>query len=133
MKCSTCEEKAVYKGQGQYYCRSHFLRYFEDKAQKTIRKYKLFETGDRVCVATSGGKDSLALLYITAKYCRKRGIEFFALAVDEGIEQYRDHTLEDLKKFCVDHKVNLKVVSFKAKVGATLDDLHKTALTKLGK
>lgn len=133
MKCSSCEDPAVYKGQGQYYCRSHFLGYVEDKVFKTIRKYELFKPDDKVCVATSGGKDSLALLYLVAKYCRKRHIDFFALAVDEGIDDYRDHTLEDLKILCTEHKIPLHVVSFKEKVGDTLDNLRDKALQKIGK
>ena len=73
------------------------MAYFEKKVHKTIQKYNLIRQEDTVCVATSGGKDSLAVLYTTMLYCKKYNVPFFALAIDEGIADYRDHTLEDLK------------------------------------
>lgn len=124
MKCTKCEKKAVYSGQGQSYCKNHFLEYFESKVTKTISKYVLIRKEDKVCVATSGGKDSLAVLYMTNLYCKKYGIELFALAIDEGIKGYRDHTLEDLRIFCEKYSVKLHVVSFKKEFGDTLDNIR---------
>ncbi len=133
MKCSRCEKKAVHSGQGQNYCKSHFLEYFESKVTKTISKYELIKTGDKVCVATSGGKDSLAVLYMTNLYCKKYKIEIFALAIDEGIKGYRDHTLDDLKTFCKKYDVLLHVVSFKEKFGDTLDNIKDKAIKDFNK
>jgi len=130
MKCSRCDKKAVYAGQGQNYCKSHFLEYFESKVTKTISKYELLKKGDKVCVATSGGKDSLAVLYMTNLYCKKYDIECFALAIDEGIKGYRDHTLDDLKIFCKKYEVKLHIVSFKEKFGDTLDNIRDKGLEK---
>ena len=133
MKCSRCEKKAVYAGQGQSYCKSHFLEYFESKVTKTISRYELLKHGDKVCVATSGGKDSLAVLYMTNLYCKKFGIELFALAIDEGIKGYRDHTLDDLKIFCEKHEVKLHIVSFKKEFGDTLDNIKDKAIKEYNK
>jgi tRNA-5-methyluridine54 2-sulfurtransferase len=130
MKCSRCDKKAVYSGQGQNYCKSHFLEYFESKVTKTISKYELLKKEDKVCVATSGGKDSLAVLYMTNLYCKKFDIELFALAIDEGIKGYRDHTLDDLKIFCEKYDIKLHVVSFKEKYGDTLDNIRDKGLEK---
>ena len=133
MKCSRCEKKAVYSGQGQNYCKSHFLEYFESKVTKTISRYELIKKEDKVCVATSGGKDSLAVLYMTNLYCEKYKIEIFALAIDEGIKGYRDHTLDDLKIFCKKYDVKLHIVSFKEKFGDTLDNIKDKAITDFNK
>ncbi|MEM4637904.1 MAG: TIGR00269 family protein [Candidatus Woesearchaeota archaeon] len=133
MKCTKCEEKAVYQGQGQYFCKNHFINYFENKVFKTIKKYNLIEKNDNVCVATSGGKDSLTVLYITMLYCKKYDIKFFALAIDEGIKGYRDHTIEDLKEFCQKYHIKLHVVSFKERFGDTLDNIRDKALTEKNK
>jgi tRNA-5-methyluridine54 2-sulfurtransferase len=133
MKCFRCEKKAVHSGQGQSYCKTHFLEYFESKVTKTISKYELIKKEDKVCVATSGGKDSLAVLYMTNLYCKKYGIEIFALAIDEGIKGYRDHTLDDLKTFCKRYDVKLHVVSFKEKFGDTLDNIKDKAIKEFNK
>ncbi|MFW5852745.1 MAG: ATP-binding protein, partial [Nanoarchaeota archaeon] len=133
MKCDKCSEKAVYTTTGQAYCKLHFIDYFEKKVLKTIKKFKLIEQGDKVCVATSGGKDSLSVLYMTMKYCRKQNIDFFALAIDEGIQDYRDHTLDDLDKYCNQYNIELKVLSFKKTFGETLDNLTEKAIKQFGK
>ncbi len=133
MQCSKCDKKAVYQGQGQNYCKNHFLEYFESKVTKTISRYDLLQHGDRVCIATSGGKDSLAALYMTSLYCKKYNIEYFALAIDEGISGYRDHTLDDLKIFCEKYDIKLNVVSFKEKFGDTLDNIKDKAIKEHNK
>jgi len=133
LQCSKCESKAVYEQQGQGYCKDHFISYFESKVFRTIKNYNLIERGDRLCIAASGGKDSLALLYTCMKYCKKREIEFFALAIDEGIAGYRDHTIDDLKNFCDEHKIKLHVISFKERFGATLDQVRVKAMRELNK
>jgi len=82
---------------------------------------------DRICIATSGGKDSLTVLYLTRKYLEKNNIPketLLALAIDEGIDNYRQTTLEDLKKFCQEHDVPLQIVSNKEEFGHTLDEAY---------
>lgn len=133
MKCTKCDEKAVYQGHGQNFCSNHFLKYFENKVFRTIKRYKLFDKEDNVCVATSGGKDSLAVLYMTMLYCKKYDIKFFALAIDEGIKGYRNHTLDDLKNFCEKYDITLHVISFKERFGDTLDNIKEKALTEHNK
>lgn len=129
MHCSKCELKAVIELQHGALCRNHFFNYFEDKVFKTINKFQLIERGDKICVATSGGKDSLTVLYLTKKYLQKYNFpstELFAIAVDEGINNYREKTLEDLQQFCKEHNVPLYTVSNKEEFGTTLDQAYPT-------
>ena len=133
MKCSKCERKAVYETTNQKLCKEHFLNYFENKVVKTINKYRLINRDDNVCVATSGGKDSLAVLYMTMKYCKDKNINFFALAIDEGIKGYRDHTLKDLNEFCKEYEIKLEIVSFKNKFKMSLDEVQEKAIKELNK
>ena len=103
------------------------MDYFEDKVFKTINKYQLIGRNEKLCVAVSGGKDSLSVLYLTKKYMEKNNIptnNLTALAVDEGIDNYREHTLQDLNKFCTEHKIPLKIVSFREELGKTLDQAY---------
>lgn len=133
MECSKCGGKAVYQTTGQVFCKDHFFDYFETKVFKTIKRYELIKHGDRVCVATSGGKDSLAVLYMTMLYCKKQNIDFFALAIDEGIKEYRDHTLDDLRVFCENYDIPMTVLSFKTRFGANLDDVQEKAIKEQNK
>jgi uncharacterized protein (TIGR00269 family) len=133
MECIKCKKKAVYGGKGQNLCKSHFLEYFESKVFRTIKEYALIEKNDKVCVAASGGKDSINVLYLSSLFCRKNNIEFFALAIDEGINGYRSKTLKDLKAFCKKQKIVLYVESFKKNFGKTLDSVKNDAMKRLGK
>lgn len=114
MKCE-CGKKAVYPN----YCKEHFIEYFENKVKETIKKYKLLNKKDIVCVAASGGKDSLTVLHILNKF----GYNISALAIDEGIKNYRDNTITDLKEFCEERKIPLKIVSFQEFLGKGLDNI----------
>src|SRR3989344_1945301 len=124
MKCHNCDRKAVITLQHGSVCEMHFLNYFEDKVFKTIKKYQLIKPNDSLCVAASGGKDSLTILYLTKKYLKENELEnkLFALAVDEGIKDYREHTLIDLKEFCKKYEIELRTVSFKEEFNSTLDE-----------
>lgn len=119
MKCTKCEQPAIYEE--KKLCSKHFIEYFENKVKRTIKKFKLLEKKDKVCVAASGGKDSTALLYVL----KKLGYNVEALALDEGIRGYRDRTLIFLKKFCEDNKISLRIYSYKDEVGQTIDQLSK--------
>lgn len=105
--------------------KNQFLRYFEKKVLYTIRKYGLIEKKKKkvkVAVACSGGKDSLTLTYILAKFCNEKGIDFIALAIDEGIPGYRNRILKTAQDFCKKYKISLKIFSFKKEFGFNLGD-----------
>jgi len=105
----------------------HFIDYFEDKVLKTIKKYQLINRDDTICVAASGGKDSLTVLYLTKKYLQLNNLNtnnLFALAIDEGIANYRETTLIDLNKFCTDHEIPLHIIKAKKEFNYTLDQAY---------
>ena len=117
MKCEKCKEKAITTNPN--YCEVHFKEYIEQKVKHTIEKYELIKNTDKVVVAASGGKDSMVLLYLLHKF----GYNVEALAIDEGIENYRDHTLEFLANFCKKNELTLKIVSYQEAIGKRLDEI----------
>ena len=127
MTCKLCETNPVYRLPNTTLCARCFVKYFEDKVFKTIRKFKLFELCDKLVIATSGGKDSITVLYLTHKYLSQKNLQknITALAIDEGIKGYRPQTLEFLDNFCKELGVPLKVISFKQRFGKTLDESMK--------
>jgi len=93
MKCSKCHRDAVIfqRYSGLHLCGDHFVQDVEAKARRAIRKHHWIQSGDRVAVALSGGKDSSAVLYFLQTLLRKRrDTELFAVTIDEGIRGYRD-------------------------------------------
>ena len=122
IKCSYCKGAAVYIDlDKKRYCKKHFVKYYESKVKKTIKRFKLFKKNDKIAVACSGGKDSTTALYLISKWYKN--VE--AIAIDEGIKGYRSNTLVDLKKFCKENDIKLNIYSFKKDFGFDLDKLSK--------
>ncbi len=128
VKCSQCSRQAVYcqRHSGRHLCRSHFIKDFEKRVRYAIKKYRMIESGDRVAIALSGGKDSVALAFVLNRLYRKRkDIEFFAITIDEGIEGYRPPTVEIAKKITEQLGMKHHIVSFKENFDMTLDEMVK--------
>lgn len=77
--------------------------------RKAIEEYHLIETGDKIAVGLSGGKDSLCLLSTLCEYKKYIFSQFdlVAIAVDltNGKNNYKN-----LKTFCKKNGVNLEIV-----------------------
>ena len=74
-------------------CKKCFIESVEYKAKRTLSKFSMIKHGDKVAVAVSGGKDSLALLNILKNILSGVNPELVAITVDEGIKGYRDESL----------------------------------------
>ena len=63
MKCTVCKGPAVIdlRRHNANFCPDHFLRFCRDQVTKAITDHAMIAPGERVLVAVSGGKDSLAL------------------------------------------------------------------------
>jgi tRNA(Ile)-lysidine synthase TilS/MesJ len=124
MKCDRCQNTAVYsrKYSGENFCSECFSNSILRKAAKTISKYNMIQNGELVCVAVSGGKDSLALLDVLSKMSKNHNFGIHAVTIDEGIAGYREEALEIVKKFCSDLGVSHSVYSYKELFDLTLDE-----------
>lgn len=63
MKCRVCREPAIIdvRRHNANFCAPHFVRLCQDQARKAIDQFDMLEPDDKVLVAVSGGKDSLAV------------------------------------------------------------------------
>ena len=124
MACKLCTTNPVFKLPNKTICKRCFIQYFEKKVFKTIKQFELFKYDDKYVCATSGGKDSLTVLYLSHKYLKRKNIEknITALAIDEGIKDYRKQTLDSLKLFCKDLDIKLKIISYKQRFKISLDE-----------
>ena len=117
MRCEQCSLQAVISQPPR--CKKHFLEGFRAQTHATIKRFNLIRPGERVCVAASGGKDSLALLEIL-----HTDYDVEALCVDEGIPGYRDETIADLRAYCATRNIPLRVVSFSDLGSKPLSELN---------
>jgi uncharacterized protein (TIGR00269 family) len=99
---------------------------FDKRFRSTVREFGMIKKRDRIAVGLSGGKDSTVLLNCLHELSKNLPMELLAITIDEGISGYRSATLKiakaEAKKLGIEHHV----ISFKNKVGKTLDSILKT-------
>ena len=124
MKCDKCENTAVYSRRysGENLCSQCFSNSILHKAAKTISKYKMIKNNELVCVAVSGGKDSLVLLDILNKMSKTHNFRIFVVTIDEGIPGYRDEALKIVENFCTQLNIQHKTFSYKKIFDLTLTE-----------
>jgi uncharacterized protein (TIGR00269 family) len=125
--CSKCHIRPAFfyrQYSGERLCKRCFSQSIEAKVRTTITRNHMLRFNDHLAVAVSGGKDSLALLYILAKIKKHRPkTTLTAVTVDEGIQGYRDEALGIAAAACKKLQVPHYVVSFKALYGFSLDEI----------
>ena len=87
------------------------LQQVMSRVRKALDDYHMIETGDRIAVGVSGGKDSLTLLYALSELRRFYPIPFEleAICVDLGFADRP--SLEPVEAFCRDRAVHLTIVA----------------------
>ena len=97
MKCQVCRGPAIIdvRRHNANFCPEHFLRLCRDQTAKSIKQFEMLEPSDRVLVAVSGGKDSLAVWDILLAL----GYEADGYYLGLGIEDYSDTSLDHARRF----------------------------------
>ena len=87
MRCKTCgEPAAINKRQHKLaLCGEHFTEWLVSRTEKIIEKYAMFGHDERILLAVSGGKDSLALWDVLLRL----GYDVEVLYIDLGIGDVR--------------------------------------------
>jgi uncharacterized protein (TIGR00269 family) len=126
LKCSKCGITAVINMRQHRLrlCDDHFVEWFATMTHRTIDKYRMFTPTDKVLVAVSGGKDSLALWDVLLVLGYRAEGMYIGLGIDEEIG-YSDKSLEMCQKFVSDHHPNavLHVVDVPGEYGESIPTL----------
>ena len=122
-----CGKKSIYhrKWEGNFYCKECFIRNIEKKFMKTVSENKLVIPSDRIAVGISGGKDSAVLLYLLNELRKNIPFELIAVSIDEGIEKYRNESIEYAQKLTKECGIEYHVFSFRDEFAFANDDLPK--------
>ncbi|WP_173046407.1 ATP-binding protein [Nitrospira sp. KM1] len=97
MNCTKCKMKAAIKLPRHHaaFCKSCFTHFTHDQVVKAVKSQQMFRKEDRILVAVSGGKDSLALWDILLKL----GYRSDALYVNLGIAGYSHRSLDKVRSY----------------------------------
>ena len=105
MKCTVCKGPAVIdvRRHNANFCQEHFLRLCRDQVARAIKDFDMLDPSDRVLVAVSGGKDSLAVWDILLEL----GYRVDGLYLGLGIGDYSDASGEAARAFASDRDLHL--------------------------
>jgi uncharacterized protein (TIGR00269 family) len=132
MKCKTCGKKAVINMRQHKLglCKEHFLDWMPKQTQRFIEKYKMFEQGDKILVAVSGGKDSLGLWDIL----NLLGYPADGLYINLGIDDpYSIQSQQLSQDFAEANGLQLHIVSIDELEGYTIPEASRLTLRGKGR
>lgn len=121
MRCKVCRERAVIDlpRHNAAFCRGHFLEYFDNQVRRAIKEFRMFGPGDRILVAVSGGKDSLALWDVLLRL----GYRADGLYIDLGIGDYSSESARKVEAFARERGATLRKVSLRERYGLAVPEL----------
>ncbi|HEV8564625.1 MAG TPA: ATP-binding protein [Actinomycetota bacterium] len=115
MRCRRCAAAAVVelRRHNAAYCRDCFLHVFRGQVVKAIDEHHMLEPGDRILVAVSGGKDSLALWDVLLDL----GYDATGLYLGLGIGEYSVRSRDVAATFSSDRGAELLIVDLEGEYG----------------
>ncbi len=115
-------------------CGEHYVEWFAAQTERVIEKYKMFSRDERVLVAVSGGKDSLALWDVLLRLGYRADGLYIALGINAPIP-YSDVSLEKVRAFvnCREHTPTLYIVDIATTYGKTIPEIAREKMRGQGR
>lgn len=125
MKCRKCGESAVINMRQHRLalCQDCFLEWVPQQVQRAIEKFHMFGLQDRVLVAVSGGKDSLALWDVLLRL----GYSADGIYIHLGIPDagYSDTSQQKAEQFAATHDATFLVVDVAERYGQSIPEVAR--------
>jgi uncharacterized protein (TIGR00269 family) len=132
MDCDKCGASAVTHAaySGLHLCEDHFLRSVDKRVRRRVREDGLLpedatpEDPETWVIGLSGGKDSVVLAHILHDvFDRDPRVEMVALTIHEGIEGYRDASLDACLELTNDLGTDHEVVTYEDEFDLRMDEV----------
>jgi len=114
-KCRRCRQPAVIelRRHNAAFCQPCFIKHFQDQVKRAIKDFDMLEPEDRVLVAVSGGKDSLALWDVLLDL----GYRSTGVYLGLGIGDYSDRSGEAAHRFAEERGADLLHIDLRDEYG----------------
>jgi tRNA-5-methyluridine54 2-sulfurtransferase len=115
VKCTVCKGPAVIdlRRHNANFCPDHFLRFCRDQVTKAITDHAMIAPGERVLVAVSGGKDSLALWDLLVEL----GYDAEGMTIGLGIGDYSAASTDAAVAFAEERGLKLRRIDLRDEYG----------------
>ncbi|WP_257299588.1 TIGR00269 family protein [Haloarchaeobius sp. FL176] len=131
-ECTRCGREAVMHAaySGAHLCESHFCESVEKRVRKRVREDGLVprdatpDDPETWVIGLSGGKDSVVLTQILDEtFTEDPRIELVALTIHEGIEGYRDESVDACVELADELSMRHELVTYEDEFGVRMDDV----------
>ena len=111
MRCKVCSGPALIeiRRHNANFCQDHFIDYCHRQLGRAIKDHSMLQPEDRVLVAVSGGKDSLAVWDML----QTMGYEADGLYIGLGIGDYSDASGEVTRQFAAERGLKLNEIDLR--------------------
>ena len=118
MKCRKCGGAAALelRRHNAAFCSPHFLEFFRKQVAEAVHRHRMFTRDEKIMVAVSGGKDSLALWDVLIE----DGYQTAGLYLDLGIFDYSKESRAKCEAFAAARGQTLHVERVADAVGAPI-------------
>jgi len=132
MECDKCDKEAVMHASysGAHLCETHLCQSVDKRVRRRIREDALLsadstpENPEKWVIGLSGGKDSVVLTHILDEtFGKDPRVEMMALTIHEGIEGYRDASVDACVELSEDLDMRHEMVSYEDEFGVRMDDV----------
>jgi tRNA-5-methyluridine54 2-sulfurtransferase len=103
-------------------CKVHFLDWVPEQVERFVHKYQMFTHQERILIAVSGGKDSLALWDILFRLGFQADGLYIGLGIDEDIH-YSQKSRQLADSFAQEHGLCLHNVDMQQEYGETIPQI----------
>ncbi|MBO8128810.1 MAG: tRNA(Ile)-lysidine synthetase [Peptococcaceae bacterium] len=123
MRCKKCGQKACMeiRRHRAAFCPEHLIEHLQNQVARAIKKFKMFAPNEKLLVAVSGGKDSLALWDMLLDL----GYQADGLYINLGIGDYSVRSKEKSSNFAASRNAVLYIVSLKEIYGVGVEHIAK--------
>ena len=103
-------------------CAEHFDEYFINRLTRTLKRYKMIKEGERILVAISGGKDSIALIHALYRILFGK-VDIKAIHIRLGIKDYSNVCLKITTEILNQLDIEHHIVDLKQEYRFTVDEI----------
>ncbi|GAP14223.1 predicted ATPase of the PP-loop superfamily implicated in cell cycle control [Longilinea arvoryzae] len=123
--CSKCRAPAVFRMRHHRlaFCQAHYLEWFIEQTARVIEKYHMFTPQDRILVAVSGGKDSLALWDVLWRLGYPTDGLYINLGINGSDLEYSNESEHYARAFAEQNNLTLRVVNVQQSYAETIPQL----------
>lgn len=122
-KCNKIKKGVHLKSYNLKLCLDCFLDFFRKRVKETIDKFKMFRKEDKIAVAISGGKDSIALARVLKDL--NYNITLFHINTNINKDNYSENSQKIVEIFAKSENLPLKILNLKDEIKVDIKTASK--------